>query len=150
MSRVRSDHYHSDIEQKFYNFLDSNLTDPISKRKPGVPFVVYAAQLRKEIQYPHVVVQIVNSPATRLGFRSKIMVKRPLLQISVFSADKKLINTVSDEVDYVMWDSFLTFETWGLENMEIEGDTKMPFDEEEGCYARIFEYRFVYHQITDV
>lgn len=150
MSRVRSDHYHSDIEIKFYTFLDAILTDPIAKRKTGVPFVVYAAQLRKETQYPHVVIQVVNSPATRLGFRSKIMVKRPLVQISVFSGDKKILNTVSDEVDYVMWDSFLTFEGWGLENMEIEGDTKMPFNEEEGCHGRIFEYRFVYHQIVDV
>ncbi len=146
MSKVQTSKFYSDVELKIKSFLNSNLTDPIVNRGQKTPFVVIGSELQRDVQYPHVVIQLISGTATMFAVSSNGLVHKLIVQVMISSKNKKQLNEISDELLEIMRNGRQTMQSFGLWKMQ-SNYRKLTFDETTAVHRRVIDFSFVYHQM---
>lgn len=149
MSAVRKDHIDKDIEDKFKALLDTNLTDPISgSRNPKTRFIIRGSDLKRKIQSPHVIVEVIDNPGKMFSMGSNAQVYNPQVQFLVVATRKEDFTAINDQLREILRSNLDTFKnTWKLhpDYDYFRESRKLPFNTKLKTHNKAFVLNFKYY-----
>ena len=157
MSAIRSDHYYSDLEVRFKDFIIAgSITDPLSAvratKAPLSLFIISGEDQQTEIFFPHVRISLISSGTEPLGAGytaggAMQNWSRVTIQILISAKLGRHLNEIGDEItDYVL-STLKTLKDNYLLNYRGMSDYRLPFDTRAKVIRRSLDFSFNYFDI---
>ena len=157
MSAIRNDHYYSDLEVRFKDFIVAgSITDPLSvsraSKAPDAYFIFSGSDIQGEVFFPHVKISLISSGTEILGagYTSGGAMQnwaRVVLQVLVSAKRMRQLNEITDEIrDYVLSTIKTLKDDYKL-NYRGMNDFRLPFDVRAKVHRRSLDFSFNYFDI---